>query len=269
MRMRLDFELRPDASTVDVDQFFTWARRLEAPPVMLQAFTGLDEAVHAPIQVARESNMSDLSAGLLSPTPLTGQMTADPTWQPPVSGGLTNGEAAAGAAPPVEAPKRRGRRSTADRAVEIAAQAAAEVAAAGQPEATPPTGSFGGALPPGIAMPPGVAAAAAAPSAPAPAPVIPAPVAPPAAAMPVAPPAAPPVAGAPMTLEDFKAEALAMHSEASSRGLIMTASPINRMRNPNWLDGTPKGWNTLNVDAVPAADRQRIINECLEVLTRG
>jgi hypothetical protein len=87
--------------------------------------------------------------------------------------------------------------------------------------------------------------------------------------MPVAPPAAPPVAGAPMTLEDFKAEALAMHSEASSRGLIMTASPINRMRNPNWLDGTPKGWNTLNVDAVPAADRQRIINECLEVLTRG
>jgi hypothetical protein len=49
----------------------------------------------------------------------------------------------------------------------------------------------------------------------------------------------------------------------------MTASPINRMRNPNWLDGTPKGWNTLNVDAVPAADRQRIINECLEVLTRG
>jgi hypothetical protein len=262
MRLRLDFELRSDASTVDVDQFFTWARRLEAPPVMLQAFADLDEAVHAPIQVARESNMSDLSAGLLSPTPLTGQMTADPTWQPPVSGGLTNGEAAAGAAPPVEAPKKRGRRSTADRAAEIAAQAAAEVAAAGQPEATPPTGNFGGALPPGIAMPPGVAAAAA------PLPAAAA-VAPPAAAMPVAPPAAPPVAGAPMTLEDFKAEALAMHSEASSRGLIMTASPINRMRNPNWLDGTPKGWNTLNVDAVPAADRQRIINECLEVLTRG
>ena len=72
-----------------------------------------------------------------------------------------------------------------------------------------------------------------------------------------------------MTLEDFKAEALAMHSAASGKGLIMTASPINRMRNPNWLDGTPKGWNTLNVDAVPAADRQRIINECLEVLTKG
>ena len=255
MKLTIELTLKSDVAQVDIDQFFAWAQRIDGGP-----------------EVSWTTALGDTSAILTSPaihvddqvkafTAAAPAAAGDPTWNAPAPGGLTHAEAAAteteelggepdgsGAAeapvPGAPVPKKRGRKSTATRAAEMAAAAAAQAGDAPQP----PAAAFNGALPPGVASP-----AAAMPS--------------PAAAM---PPAAPPASSAngAMALEDFKREALELHQAASSKGLA-AAYPLNRIRATTWLDGSPKSWHTLNVDAVPAGDRRRVLDECMTLLTRS
>ena len=286
MRMRLEGDIRPDATPVDIDQLFTWAQRVFTGSVVSQTQTAGDMSVSrtGPAKFVGVDPAQPKGGAWTAGSVET--VAADPTWLGGAPGGLTHAEAAAAVTeqqnelrdstpqptlniPPSgdtpAAPRRRGRRSTAQRAAEIAAETAASTAHETSDviaETQAAAGNFAGALPPGIALPPGMPAAppGALPSAPA--------AAAPSAAMPIAAPPAAGVPGAPMTLEDFKREALELHQAATGKSLA-AAYPMTRIRATTWLDGSPKEWHTLNIDAVPPADRQRIVNECQEVLVRG
>ena len=287
MKLTVELYLKPDVAQVDIDQFFTWAQRIDSGPAVLQSATFGEQTLTRVGPVDFVAPAPAAAAPPLEVPTAVAPAGANPTWQAPAQGGLTHTEAAASAseddgadevgepdtkpnaalpgAPVVPLPKKRGRKSTATRAAEIAAEAAAATAQANAP-ASPPPPAFGGALPPGIALPAGSPAVAPVTASVAPPPGAVA-AAPPAVAMPVAAPPAATANGA-LTLEDFKREALDLHAAATGKGLA-TAYPLNRIRATTWLDGSPKGWHTLNMDAVPADDRQRILDECMNVLTRG
>jgi hypothetical protein len=164
-------------------------------------------------------------------------------------------EVITGLAPPgtgAVAPKKRGRKPKNAEQALAGMQAGNAASTAVTPAALPPGVSpmISGAAPSGA--PPGVGGAAAGVGSPPG-------VAPVAAAVPAQTPAPPLAEGQFMTVDDFKTQAMAIHSEAQKINKA-TAYPFNIIRAENWPDGSAKAWKTMTMDTVPAEDRQRVLD---------
>lgn len=160
-----------------------------------------------------------------------------------------------GVAPPTTGNRRgpRGRKAAKTAEEQVQALAGQELQASPQPETRQPSTG----LPPGVTMPAGLP-----PGVTAPAP------AEPQVAMPkVEVTSASADANGVMALEDFKAEAMALYNEAQSQGKP-SAYPFNIIRAETWPDGSAKDFQTMAMDKVPAAQRRRVLDASVLVLSQ-
>jgi hypothetical protein len=168
-----------------------------------------------------------------------------------------------GDVPAATAGSRRGRRprQTAEAQVQRMEGAAAPTVSLA-PVAPPATAGF--AAPPAPAAPlfapPGTGFQVQAP-------LFAAPSAPVAAVPPVAlPPEA--VANGVMSLDDFKARAFEVQTEAQAKGKPQ-AYPFNIMRADTWPNGAPKGFATMSFDQVPPDMRESVIKASIYAMSQA